>query len=337
MNLSTTYLGLTLRHPLVPSPSPLSHNLDRIRQLEDAGAPAIVMFSLFEEEVENTSLQLSHYMDYGSDSVADASNYFREPVDFVPPMERYLKLVSDAKECIDIPIIASLNCTSLGHWVEFASLLEEAGADAIELNIYDILTDLYFDGLSVEKRNVEIVETLKQNLSIPLAVKLHPFFTSLPNVAMQLTNAGADALVLFNRFYQPDINIDTFQIEPDLRLSHSHELLLPLRWTAILSGRVSADFAITTGIHNHVDLIKSMMVGANIGMVASELLKNGLSRLGEIVSELQHWMEEHEYESVEQMQGSMSYGNVDDPSHFVRANYIRTLQSFRFDTTGQDF
>lgn len=338
MDITTTYLGLHLKHPLVPSPSPLSYNLDGIRRLEDAGAPAIVMFSLFEEEVQNTSLLFSHALDYGSGSTGEASNYFPEQVDFIPPVDRYLQLVSDAREALDIPIIPSLNCTALGQWLEYAHLLQEAGASGLELNLYDLPTDPFTDGISLESRYVEIVEEVKKQVSIPVAVKLHPFFTSLPNVANQMAQqGGADALVLFNRFYQPDIDIHDFKVTPGLRLSDSYELRLPLRWTAILFGRVPADLAITTGIHNHIDLLKALMVGANIGMIASELLKNGLGRMEEIVAELQHWMEEHEYESVQQMRGSMSFQHVEDPSHFVRANYIQTLGSFSFDPTGQDF
>ncbi|TNE51781.1 MAG: dihydroorotate dehydrogenase-like protein [Deltaproteobacteria bacterium] len=338
MDITTNYLGLTLKHPLVPSPSPLSYNLDGIRRLEDAGAPAVVMFSLFEEEVQNTSLHFSHALDYGSASTAEASNFFPDIVDFVPPVDRYLQLVSDARSAIDVPLIASLNCTALGQWLEYAALIEAAGANALELNLYDLPTDPYTDGISLESRYVEIVEEVKKQVSIPVAVKLHPFFTSLPNVAHQLANqGGADGLVLFNRFYQPDIDIDAFEVTPGLRLSDSSELRLPLRWTAILYGKVPVDLAITTGIHTHVDLLKAMMVGANIGMVASELLKHGLGRINEIVEDLKIWMEAHEYESVQQMRGSMSYQHIGDPSHFVRANYIQTLGSFRFDPTGQDF
>lgn len=338
MDLTTQYLGFQLKHPLVPSPSPLSYNLDGIRSLEDAGAPAIVMFSLFEEEVEYTSLQLSHYLDYGSASTGEATNYFPEPVDFPEPLDKYLNLLRLAKEATEIPIFASVNCTALGQWLEYASLLEEAGADGLELNLYDLPTDPHTDGNTIENRYVEIVQEVKRVISLPVAVKLHPFFSSLPHMASRLTQeGGANGLVLFNRFYQPDLDIENFQVKPGLHLSNSYELRLPLRWTAILYGHVQADIAITTGIHSYQDLIKSIMVGASIGMTASELLKHGVRRIDEIVKELRRWMEEHEYESVSQMRGSMSYQHVEDPSLFVRSNYIQTLLSFRFDPTGRDY
>lgn len=338
MDLTTQYLGLTLEHPLVPSPSPLSYNLDGIRRLEDAGAPAIVMFSLFEEEVEYASLQLSHYLDYASGSSGEATNYFPEPADYPEPLEKYLNVLRQAKEATRIPIFASVNCTGLGQWLEYAMLLEEAGADGIELNLYDLPTDPFTDGNTVEDRYVEVVRAVKQKVSLPVAVKLHPFFSSLPHVALKLVEqGGANGLVLFNRFYQPDLDLETFQVKPGLHLSNSYELRLPLRWTAILHGRVPADIAITTGIHTHLDLIKALMVGASIGMIASELLRHGVMRIREIVADLREWMEQHDYESVTQMKGSMSYQHVEDPSLFVRANYIQTLLSFRFDPTGRDY
>lgn len=334
MDLTTTYMGLTLPHPIVPSASPLSDSLDGIRRLEDAGAPAIVMFSLFEEQIEGESHILDHYLNFGVDSFAEALDYFPEMDDYRAGADDYLELIRDAKAAVDIPIIGSLNGMSTGGWTEYAKQIEEAGANGLELNIYYVPAELAVDGKEVEQRYVDVVEAVKRTVSIPVAVKVGPFFSAFANMALRLEVAGADALVLFNRFYQPDIDLETLEVVPNLVLSNSHELRLPLRWTAILYGHLSADIAVTSGVHSHIDVLKSLMAGANVTMVASELLRNGVGRISEMRADMLQWMEDHEYESVTQMRGSMSQRNVSVPDAFERANYMKMLQSWRQDPTG---
>jgi len=334
MDLTTTYMGLTLNHPIVPSASPLSDSVDNIRRLEDGGASAIVMYSLFEEQIEGESHLLDHYMSYGAESFPEALTYFPEMDDYNVGPSEYVELIRRGKEAVDIPIIGSLNGVSTGGWIEYARLIEEAGADALELNIYYIPTDPELSSSDVEQMYIDVLQSVKQTVSIPVAVKLGPFFSSFAHMAQRLHGAGADALVLFNRFYQPDLDLDFLEVTPNLVLSSSHELRLPLRWVAILHGRVPVDFAITSGVHTHEDVLKGMMAGAKVTMLASELLRNGVERMGQIRTEMVQWMEEHEYESVAQMQGSMSQINVADPEAFERANYMRVLQSWRQDPTG---
>lgn len=335
MDLKTNYLGMTLKHPLVPSASPLSHDLDGLRRLEDAGASAVVMFSLFEEQLHLESEALHNLLDYGRESVSDVTSYWRELPNYASGPDRYLELINKAKETLELPIIGSLNCTSLGGWVDFAALIQEAGADALELNLYHIPTNPEVSASEQEAQYIEIIKAIRAHVSIPLAVKLHPFFSSLPHTAQQLAQHGANGLVLFNRFYQPDFDLDTLDVAPRLVLSTSDDLRLPLWWTSILYAKIEADLAITSGVHNHLDVLKAMMAGACVAMMASELLRHGLGRIPIILNDLQRWMEEHEYESIQQMQGSMSHHNVRQPQAFERVNYMRVLHSYNEDPTGR--
>ena len=334
MDLTTTYMGLTLKHPIVPSASPVSGNLDKIRRLEDAGASAIVMYSLFEEQIASESLMLDHYLTYGTESFAEALSYFPHMETYNVGPHEYLDLVRSAKESVDIPVIGSLNGISSGGWIEYARYIEDAGADGLELNIYYIPTDPFMDSAEVEQMYLDVVHDIKKTVTIPVAVKVGPYFSSFANMAMRLKQAGADALVVFNRFYQPDIDLEELDVVPGLVLSSSYEMRLPLRWVAMLHGRVPVDMAITSGVRTYEDVLKGMMAGANVTMMASELLRNGEQRIGAMVEEVKHWMEEHEYESIQQMRGSMSQRNVAEPAAFARANYMKVLGSWRQDPTG---
>lgn len=334
INLTTNYLGLKLKHPILPSASPLSKNLDSIKRLEDAGAPAIVMYSLFEEQIVHDSLRLDSFLNYGTESYSEALSYFPNLDNYNIGPDEYIKLIAKARQATNIPIIGSLNGISRGGWVDYARSIQEAGAQALELNIYYIPTDLEMSGATVEQLYIDILQDVKAVVSIPIAVKLSPFFSSTANMAYRLACAGASGLVLFNRFYQPDFDLENLDVVPRLVLSNSNELRLPLHWVAILYGRITADLAITTGVHTYEDVLKSLMAGAKVTMVASELLKHGLGRINELVNELTNWMQEHEYESVKQMQGSMSQINVKEPSIFERANYMKVLQSWGSDPTG---
>lgn len=333
MDLSTTYLGLDLAHPVVPSSSPLSADLDGIRRLEDAGAPAVVLHSLFEEQITAESQRLDHYLSYATETYAEALTYFPEMEAYHVGPEGYLDKIRRAKEATSVPIIGSLNGVSTGGWVEYARLIEEAGADALELNIYYIPTDLLRSGADVEAMYVEVVRDVRAALTIPLSVKLGPFFSAPAHMAAQLAAAGADGLVLFNRFYQPDFDLEALEVVPHLVLSDSNELRLPLRWVALLYGRVDVDFAITSGVHTHEDVLKGLMAGAKATMTASALLHHGLGHLGAMVEGVRAWMEAHDYTSVRQMQGSMSQQHVSEPAAFERANYMKVLQSWRSDPT----
>ncbi len=334
MDLSTTYLGLNLTHPVVPSASPLSQSLDNIRRLEDAGASAIVMYSLFEEQIEHESHLLDHYLNYGADSFAEALTYFPEMDSYNVGPDAYLNLIRTAKAAIDIPLIGSLNGSSAGGWVEYARHIQDAGADALELNIYFMATDPRLTSSQVEQQYLDVVQAVRAEVSIPVAVKVGPYFSSFANMANRFAQAGASGLVLFNRFYQPDIDLNDLAVTPNLRLSNPYELRLPLRWVAILCDQVPLDFAITSGVQSHEDVLKGLMAGAKVTMMASELLRHGPGRIGEVVAALQQWMEENEYESVAQLQGSMSQRNVADPAAFERANYMKVLQSWRPDPAG---
>jgi len=334
MDLSTTYMGMTLKHPIVPSASPLSKSLDGIRRMEDSGASAIVMYSLFEEQISTESQLLDHYLSYGTESYSEALSYFPQMESYNVGPEEYLDLVRAAKHVTDIPIIGSLNGVSSGGWTEYARYIEDAGADGLELDVYYIPTDPFMDSTEVEQMYLDVVHEVKKTVTIPVAVKLSPYFTSFANMAMRIKQAGADALVMFNRFYQPDIDLEELNVIPNLVLSSSHEMRLPMRYVAVLYGRVPVDMAITSGVHTYHDVLKGIMAGANVTMVASELLQNGPKRIGEMVEGLQLWMEEHEYESIEQMRGSMSQQNVAEPAAFERANYMKVLASWRQDPTG---
>lgn len=328
MDLSTNYLGLQLKNPIVPSASPLSEDISNIKLMEDAGAAAVVLYSLFEEQIEHESLELNHYTSIHNESYAEATTYFTEPFGFKTGPEEYLEHIRKAKEAVNIPIIASLNGKSLGGWVDYAKKIEEAGANALELNIYLLATDAAKNSTMVEKDYVEIVKAVASSINIPVAVKMHPYFSSVANVATQLDEAGAKGLVLFNRFYQPDIDLETLEVTPNVLLSTPMSMRLPLRWIAILYKKINADLAATSGIYSETDVIKMLMVGAKVTQMLSCLLKFGIGHISEVLTKLKFWMEVNEYESVEMMRGSMSYMNVADPSAFERANYMKVLHSY---------
>jgi dihydroorotate dehydrogenase (fumarate) len=329
MNLTTNYLGLELKNPIVPSAGPLSHEIANIKAMEDAGAAAVVLYSLFEEEIEHESLELHHRTTAHQESFAEALDYFPEPFDFKVGPDKYLEHIRKAKEAVDIPIIASLNGKSVGGWIDYAKKVEQAGADALELNIYFLASDPKIPGIEVEKEYLNIVKGVKMNVNLPIAVKMHPFFSSVSWMAEQLSNVGADGLVLFNRFYQPDINLETLEVEPSVLLSTPVDLRLPLRWIGMLYGKVNADLAASSGIYNETDVIKMIMAGAKVTQMLASLFKFGIGHIKEILSQMVYWMEVNEYESVEQMRGSMSYKNVANPSQFERANYMKVLHSYK--------
>jgi dihydroorotate dehydrogenase (fumarate) len=327
IDLETDYLGLKLRTPLVPSASPLSQEIGSIRHLEDAGASAIVLYSLFEEQLRLESLELDHHLSAGSESFAESLTFFPQPSEFRLGPEGYLEHIRKAKEAVDIPVIASLNGASVGGWTKFAKEIEQAGADALECNVYSIPTDPELKAADIEQTYVDIVWAVKSAISIPVAVKLGPFFTNFANLAKRLDEAGADGLVLFNRFYQPDIDLDELEIRPNVLLSTPQALRLPLTWIGILYGRLRASLAATSGVHDAEDAIKLLMVGANVTMLCSSLLRNGINHLRHVEHGLVDWMEMHEYESVRQLQGSMSQQRCPDPSAFERAQYMRAVKS----------
>jgi dihydroorotate dehydrogenase (fumarate) len=329
MDLRTNYLGLELAHPLVPSASPLSESLDGLRRLEDAGAAAVVMHSLFEEQIAAESQRLDHFLTAHTDSYAEALSYFPDQATYAVGPDRYLETIRQARESLGIPVIASLNGVSSGGWIEYARLMEEAGAHALELNIYYLPTDPRVSAAEVETMYLDTVRSVRDTITIPLAVKVGPHFTAMAHMAARLAAAGAQALVLFNRFYQPDIDLEELAVVPNLVLSSPFEMRLPLRWVAILHGRVHVDFAITSGVRTHEDALKGLMAGANVMMLASELLRGGLTRLAEIRDAMAAWMDVHGYASVRQLQGSMSQRHVGDPAAFERANYMKVLQSWR--------
>ncbi|MCX6362491.1 MAG: dihydroorotate dehydrogenase-like protein [Armatimonadetes bacterium] len=335
MDLRTNYLGLDLAHPIMPSASPLSKGLDRIKRLEDAGAPAITVYSLFEEQIDQESHQLDHFLEFGTDSFAEALSYFPDLGSYNVGPDEYLNLIRDAKKNTSIPIIGSLNGVSDGGWTRYAKLIQDAGADALELNVYYIPTDPKLTSADVESLYIDVVKAVRAEVSIPLAVKLGPYFSSPANVLNRIVEAGADGIVLFNRFYQPDFDLEALEVVPRVVLSTSDDLRLPLRWTAILSGRIQADIALTSGVHCHEDVIKALMAGASVVQVAAELMHNGPSRIKELLAALTAWLEEREYTSVKQMIGSMSQKSVREPAAFERANYMKALASWSDDPTGK--
>jgi dihydroorotate dehydrogenase (fumarate) len=328
-DLSTTYLGLTLKNPIVASASPLSKKLERARKLEEAGVSAIVMYSLFEEQIIHESLELDHYMSRGTDSYAEALSYLPDGGMYGISPEKYLIQVAALKKALRIPIIGSLNGVSKGGWTNYARKIQEAGADALELNLYYIPTDFEMTSNDIEDTQVELVAEVKSAVSIPLAVKISPYVTSIPNFVKRLVEVGADGIVLFNRFYQPDFDLNELEIVHSLDLSNSAELRLPLRWISILHGKVNTDFGLTSGVHSHTEVLKAMMAGAKVAMMASSLLHNGEQVVGSILNDLETWMRDHGYDSIRQMQGSMSQKSVKEPSVFERANYMKVLGSFR--------
>ena len=329
MDFTTTYMGLKLRSPLVASASPLWDSVDNIKRAEEAGAGAVVLFSLFEEQIRHEREMVNYYLTHGSDSFPEALTFFPEPPTYHARPDQYLELIQRARAVVDIPVIASINGTSIGSWTKFARRMQEAGADALELNIYHIPTDMDTPGTVVEQAYIDILEAVKTVVSIPVAVKLSPYFSSMANMARRLDHAGADALVLFNRFYQPDINLETLEVEPHVLLSTPQALRLPLRWVAILYGRVRADLAATSGIHTPEDALKVLMAGANVAMMTSALLKNGIDYLGLVKAGMTEWLEANEYESVTQMRGSLSQINSPDPAAFERVQYMRALTTYR--------
>jgi dihydroorotate dehydrogenase (fumarate) len=329
VDLSTTYMGMTLKNPVVPSASPLSASLDSIKRMEDAGAGAVTLHSLFEEQIEFEAEALGHFLEYGTDSFAEALSYFPAVHDYRREPEDYVEHIRQAKEAVDIPIIASLNGISPGGWTGYAKRFEEAGADGVELNVYFIPTSFHLMSYDVEDLYVKLLKEVKKKVDIPVAMKLSPFFSAMPHVASMLDAEGADALVLFNRFYQPDIDIEELEVTPNLQLSTPAEMRLPMRWIAILYEHVDCSMAFTTGIHSAEDVIKAVMVGADVANVCSVLLKEGVGKVSELVEGVSAWMEEHEYESVAQMKGSMSHRSVPEPAAFERANYQKVLNSYK--------
>ena len=328
IDLTTAYLGLTLKNPVLASASPLCDSLDNIRHLEDHGIAAVVLPSLFEEQLRLESQTLDADLFRGAESFAESLSYFPDLTTYNLGPDGYLELIRKAKLSVSIPVIGSLNGVSAGGWIRYARDMEQAGADAIELNLYSIVTDPDFTAGNVEGSYVELVREVKRSVGIPVAVKLSPFFTAPANMAKRLAGAGANALVLFNRFYQPDLDLESLDVTPSLTLSRPEELLLRLHWVAIIFGRIDADLAITGGVHRGQDVLKAVMAGARVTMMTSALLQNGLEHLDAVLRELLGWMEEHEYESIGQMCGSMSQRNVPNPAAFERSNYIRVLSSY---------
>ena len=326
MDLRTRYLGMQLRTPLVASASPLSHEISGIRGLEDAGASAVVLYSLFEEQLHKEALELELHLNAGTESFAESITYFPHSSEFHTGPEEYLNHIRKAKAAVDIPIIASLNGATLGGWAKYAKQIEQAGADAIECNLYSIPTNLEISGSEIENNYADILREIKTSVRIPVAAKLSPFFSNLANMAKRFDQMGTDGLVLFNRFYQPDIDLEELEIKTNVLLSGPQDLRLPLTWVGILFGRIRASLAATSGVHGPEDVIKLLMVGADVTMLCSVLLRNGIGHLRHVEQGALAWMEEHEYESVHQLQGSMSQLRCPDPGAFERAQYMRAVK-----------
>jgi len=328
IDLSTNYLGLKLKNPVVVSASPLTEKLENFPRLEDAGASAIVMYSLFEEQIEAESENIDSALEYGTNSYAESTSYLPDMPKYHIGPDRYLDLLRKGKAAVSIPVIASLNGSSPGGWVRYSEYMEQAGADALELNIYSIPTDPNTTGSQLEQGYCDLVSQIRSSIRIPVAVKLGPYFSSMPNMARRLERAGASALVLFNRFYQPDLDLENLEVIPNLVLSNPYELLLRLHWVAILYGQVRLDLAVTGGVHTGQEVLKAMMAGARVAMMTSALLKHGIDHLKDVQAYLLAWMEDHEYESIRQMQGSMARKSVSNPAAFERANYMKVLSSY---------
>jgi dihydroorotate dehydrogenase (fumarate) len=322
-DLSTTYLGMNLRSPFVPSASPISEDINKIRHMEDAGAAAVVLHSLFEEQLVPDRLNREMKVEFGT-----RRNPFPSAMSYAVDPAGYLEHIHKAKEVVQIPIIASLNCRTAGGWVEFAKQIQQAGADALELNIYRLSTDMYETGAQVEREAIEIVEDVRSQIHLPLAVKLSPYYSNIANMAWRMERAGADALVLFNRFYQPDFNLDSMQVTSRILLSTPQAMRLPLRWIAILYGNVHTDLAASGGIHEPYEVAKMLLAGANVTMLCSVLLRRGIDYIGMLETEFVRWMEEHNFESVNDLRGKMSQQDCPDSAAFERAQYIRTLRSY---------
>lgn len=328
MDLTTNYMGLTLKNPLVPSASPLSKDLDGIKKFEDAGAAAIVLYSLFEEQISFEAEELDHFLTYGTDSFAEALSYFPQAQEFNLGPEGYLEHIRKAKQATGIPIIASLNGVSTGGWIDYARKMEQAGADALELNIYMLATDPARSSAEIEQVYVDVLQAVKSSVKVPVAMKLSPFFSATAAMAKRLDEAGADGLALFNRFYQPDLDLEKLEVKACVSLSSSAELRLPLRWIAILYGRIKASLAGTSGVHTAQDALKLIMAGADVAHMCSALLKNGPEYIGKVLTEMDSWLEEHEYANLKMARGSMSQKNVAEPAAYERANYIKALNSY---------
>ena len=327
-NLTSRYLGLDLKNPLVVSAGPVSRSFDMVRRLEDAGAGAVVMYSLFEEQINREIHEIDTFLAQGTETFAEAVDYLPHPEVFWFEPDEYVEHLRRLKEAVDIPIIGSLNGVSVGGWVQYASQMEQAGADAIELNVYFLPTDPFLPAAEVESNYIEVLQEVRKNVEIPIAVKLAPFFSNIPFMARRLVEAGAQGLVLFNRFYQPDIDLDRLEVTPSVSLSTSAELRLPLRWIAILKGRVDACLAATGGVHTAEDVLKAMMAGADVAMMLAAILRHGPSHVTRVLEHLTQWMVEREYESVAQLRGSMSHQSVPEPGAFERANYMKALNTF---------
>ncbi len=328
VDLRTSYLGLSLKNPLVASASPLSKKVETARQLEESGVSAIVMYSLFEEQIIREGDKLHTDLERGIESFAEAQTYLPDYGTYSIGPETYLEQLRKIKNAVSIPVIGSLNGVSTGGWIEYGKKIQDAGADALELNLYYLAANPDLTGAELEDSHIALVKDIRKEVQIPLAIKLSPFFSSIPNFARRLVEAGADGLVLFNRFYQPDFDLEELEVVPHLVLSNSNELRLPLRWIAILYGRIQTDFALTTGVHSAEDIIKAAMAGASVSMVASEFLQNGIGRAAELLTDLVTWMEEHEYVSIGQMKGSMSQQAISEPAAIERANYMTVLSSY---------
>lgn len=328
MDLKTDYLGFQLKNPIIATAGPLSKDIDDIKKMEDSGIAAITLFSLFEEQIEQESLELFHRTTAFTESYAESTTYFPEISNYKTGPEGYLELIRKAKDTVDIPIIASLNGKSIGGWIDYAKKIQEAGADALELNIYRLATSTGITSQEIEKEYIEIVKTVKNSVSIPIAVKMHPFFSSVAYMAEQFVKVGASGLVMFNRFYQPDIDLENLEVVPNVLLSTPMATRLPLRWIAILYGKVNADLAATSGIYSEKDVVKMILVGAKVTGMMSALLKFGIGHVKDVLTKLEMWLEINEYESIEQMRGSMSYKSVNDPAQFERANYMKVISSY---------
>ena len=325
MNLKTTYMGLDLRTPLVVAPSPLSERIDDIKRLEDAGAPAIVLYSVFEEQIRYERYELHWSTTHGTESYPEALSYFPDPPELLVGPEAYLQHIAKAKESVSIPIIASLNGSTLSGWTSFAKQIQQAGADALELNLYHVPTDINLVAADLEQQYLQVVKAVRSEVTIPLAVKLSPFFTNFANIAKRFADYGANALVLFNRFYQPDIDLELLEVVPNVFYSTPMAMRLPMRWIAILYDRIGVSLAATSGIHRGTDALKMLMAGADVTMLCSVLLRHGIERLPIIEKEINAWMEEHEYKSIAQLKGSLSHKNCPDPSAFERSQYMRAV------------
>jgi len=328
VDLSTNYLGLNLKNPIVASSSPLTQKPETAQELEASGASALVMHSLFEEQIIRDSLKLDEDLSRGTESFAEALTYLPTFGQYTIGPETYLETLKNIKRAVNLPVMGSLNGASTGGWIEYAQKIEDAGADALELNIYYLATDPDQTSSELENEYIKLISNVRKQVHIPLAIKLSPFITALPNFTRRLAEVGVDGLVLFNRFYQPDFDLEKLDIVPHLVLSNSNDMRLPLRWIAILFGRVEVDFAMTGGVHSGEDVLKAMMAGACVTTIASEFMQNGVDRISKILVEITSWMEEHEYTSIRQMKGSMSQGAVADPAAFERANYMKVLSSY---------